>query len=397
MTAPERTSPPVAPRSGRRLGTPAALLALSLCSRLWLASRLDLSDGEALLWARAAVWRPNMAPPLPGALVRLGTLALGQSALGVRAPGILLSTAAAALLAGTVRDPVLVLSVLLTMPMMAVQGVFATPELALASSWAIGLAAAVRGRWFLASGAGIAAMLCLPRDGSPFAESGSPVTLGLDLMLWATPLILCCAAVIWWSGRRGAREDRLCWWSSVPWLLPAIWGWPALAAPAWPGVALALGRRQGRLPRAAWLGAGVAAMTSLAMLVQVWRPIADLEGDPRLLLAGGQTLAGSVAAWGSPLVLAEDRADAALLLFYGVPHVVPYEDVGSELREADRALYVRPFRGTVPMPLLSRGFDTDGPNDVTAYVETTDPTAPRLAARWQVFDVFRASNPDPGL
>jgi len=390
--------PPERPATARRLLTPAALLALSLGSRLWLASRLELSDGEALLWARATVWRPDAAPPLPGALVRLGALVLGQNELAVRAPGILLSTAAAALLAGTSGDPVLVLSVLLFMPLMAVQGIFATPELALASSWAIGLAAAARGRWLLASGAGIAAMLCLPRDGSPFLELGSALRLGADLMLWATPLILSCAAVIWWRARRGDHEERLCWWSSAPWLLPAIWGWPALAAPAWPGVALALGRgRGGRLARAAWLGAGVAGLTSLAMLAQVWRPIADLEGDPRLLLAGGRTLAGSVSAWGAPLVLAEDRADAALLMFYGVEHVVPYEDVGREIQEVDRALYVRPFRGTVPLPLLEQGFETDGPNDVTAFVDSTDPMAPRLAARWQVFDVFRASNPDPAL
>ncbi len=366
------------------------IAAVSVLSRSFVASRLELSDQEALLWARSVAW-PGAAPPiLPGALVELGTASLGQTELGVRLPGILLSTAVMLLVAAPARERVLTMLILASMPLFAVGGLFASPELYLGSALALVLLAAARERWGFAGLGALAALLCVPRDGSPFPTGPDPAALAVSALFWVTPVLL-GAGLAWWARRgKGDPTDRALWWGSWPLLIPAIWGWPTAGGAAWVGVALGLGRAGGRLSRAGWMGSGVAGFISLAMLIHLLNPLVDLSGDPRVQLAGGRVLASSVSAWGAPLVLTEERADAALLRFYGVPQVYALEDAGRMVERAEQALVVRPWRGGAELGLLREGFDTDGPNDVAAYIDTTDPLTPRLAARWQVYEVHRA-------
>lgn len=379
----------------------AIILAVSAATRAFVATRLELSDGEALLWAESVLWPGSTPPPLPAALLTLSAGLLGQTELAVRLPGILLSTLAVAVTANQARDRVLTALLLCTMPLLAVGGLFATAELVLASLFALGLAAALRERWILASFAAIGATLSLPRTGSPFPSEADPGALITDLLFWVTPLTLLAALPLLFKvSRRRDEADpdaRLLWWSAWPLLIPALWGWPTAAGPMWAAAAIGVGRGGDRQMRAGWLAAGVAGLTSAVMLVHLLLPLADVSGDPRVQLTGGRVLASSVSAWDAPLVLAEEPADAALLSFYGVPRVFPLRDASALVQRADHALLIRPWSANVPLSLLSRGFDTDGPNDVSAWIDTTDPTRPRLAARWQVYSVYRPGTKAPGL
>ena len=52
------------------------------------------------------------------------------------------------------------------------------------------------------------------------------------------------------------------------------------------------------------------------------------------------------------------------------------------------------------MAMLDLGYDTSGPNTVSAYLMETDGVTPRLAARWQVYEVWRTkgtTGEGPGL
>lgn len=383
--------------AGRERALIALITAISLGTRVLLATRLELSDQEALLWAESVAWPGAAPPPLPALLVQLGTGWLGDRELGLRLPGILLSTLALLAISTLARDRLLAVALLAATPALAVGGIFASADLILASCWALLLAAAARERWVLAAGAGLAAFLCLPRDGELFAGGFDPGGLLVQALVWATPVLVGAALALWVRGPRGEREDALCWWGSLAPLVPALWGWPTWAAPSWGPVAAGIARREGALARAGWLGAGVAGLVSAAMLAHLLHPILALEDDPRARLTGGRTLAGSVAAWSAPLVFAEERADAALLAFYGVSNVWPLHGAARTVAHAERALFVRPWRGAATMEMEALGFDTTGPNTVSAYMDGTDPLRPRLAARWQVYEVFRPSAAAPEL
>ncbi len=371
--------------------TLAGILLASFLSRAWVAGQLELSDNEALLWAEAVAWPAATPPPLPAAMIQLSTFTLGNTELAVRLPGIFLSTLVIAVAAAQARDRTLTLTVLASIPLLAVGGLFATSELYLALAWTLGLCAAARDRWGLAALAGVAALLCVPRTGSPFPTGPDPLALVGGLLFWATPMLVLAALALWAGRGRGEPVDRLLWWSSWPLLLPAVSGWPTAGGPLWSAVAIGLGRGGPRLMRAAWLGAGVAGLASAVMLVHLVNPLVNLSGDPRIQLAGGRILASSVSAWDAPVVLTEERADAALLLFYGARQVFALADAGRMVDRVDQALVVRPWRGNAELTILREGFETEGPNDVAAWIDTPDPLVPRLAARWQVYSVFRTS------
>jgi len=122
------------------------LLALGLIGalsvlRLWVAARTGLGDVEAYYWT----WSRHLAPgyldhgPAVALLIRLGTLVLGETALAIRAPFILVSAttlAGAALLArqlaGGWRAGLRAVVALLCMPIMLVGGGAANPDVPLA-------------------------------------------------------------------------------------------------------------------------------------------------------------------------------------------------------------------------------------------------------------------------
>lgn len=203
------------------------------------------------------------------------------------------------------------------------------------------------------------------------------------------------------------RIDRLCWFSSAPLLLlaTASGGEANWAAPAWLGLLVALSRMNGRWPRWVGFSAGATGMVSALAVAHLERPLVDLALDPTWRLETGPVLADSVAAWDLQPVLTARYQEAALIHFYsGVPaHALPghgradqYDlwplsfDPENPLLASppvDRLLFVRTWRADSPLVLTRVGWRHDGPNNVTAYADSTDPLVPVVAARWQVYDL----------
>ena len=433
----------------RPYADPLALLAGVTAVKLACAATLGLSEDEAYYW----VWGQHLAagyfdhPPAIAWLIRGGTALLGNTELGVRLLPILGGFIGAALLLPLARDRMLLAAMLAFFPLYALGGVLATPDAPLILSWAGALAAAAAGAWPLVGLAcGLAMLskytgvLLLPllvaaepgalRTRGPWLAAGLAFLVYLPNALWnidhseiswhfqidhvaraadrlgfflaqvglAGPLLFGAFAAWWAVGWRGDRVERLAWWSSLPLLVLAtgIGGEANWAAPAFLGAAVGLSRRAGGFARAAWAGAGMAGLISAVVLIHAQRPLVDLPSDPLDRLAGGRTLAESVSAWGIPDVYTSRYQEAALIQFYsGIPaRTLPdsgrpnqYDLWPAPL--ADHALFVRPWRASTTMAMTKLGYDSPGPNAVSAYVNTTDPTTPRLIARWQVYEVRR--------
>lgn len=247
------------------------------------------------------------------------------------------------------------------------------------------------------------------------AGAGSLAFFGAQALLVGPVVFL--AALAWWLARARAavawsdpdtRVDRLCWWTSLPVVLiaTASGGEANWAAPAWLGAVVGLARMGGRWPRVAWFGAGISACLSLAVSVHAVHPLFSWRDDPLHRLEGGRVLADSVAAWGLQPVFTSRYQEAALIHFYsGVPaHALPDQgrvdmydswpppaDLGDPADPVGRVLFVRPWRGDAPTPLDGQGWERGGPNNVTAYAATTDPTVSLPVARWQVYEVWRTA------
>lgn len=432
--------------SGRALGLALGLL---VAARILYAGALDLAEDEAYYW----VWSRHLAagyfdhPPAVAWMIRAGTLLLGDTERGVRLGALVLGGLSALLAAGLARDRALVVAALCTMPLLALGGLLATPDVPLVLCWTAGLVFAASDRWgWVGVAAGLAmlskytGLLLLPllvlgrpaalRTRGPYLAAAVAFLVYLPNALWnlrhdyiswhfqldhvrepvsrlgfalaqlglAGP-VLGLAFVAWWAvAWRGDAIERLCWWSSLPLMVLAIWigGEANWAAPALVGPAIGLARRGGAWARAAWVGVGVSGALSVLVAVHAVHPLVTLPTDPTDRLRGGRTLGSSVAAWGVPAVYTSRYQEAALIEFYGgVPAIAlpgagrpdQYDLWFSEL--APHALYVRPWRGGAPMAMLDLGYDTPGPSTVTAYANTADPLVPRLVARWQVFEVFR--------
>ncbi len=160
MAEPGAGSGPVPPRG---LAQAIALLAAATLIRLAIAASLPLVDDEAYYWT----WSTRLAagyydhPPAIAWIIAAGTAMFGKTALGVRAGGIVLTFVATLPLLTLVESPVLLAMVLSSLPLFALGGILATPDIPLIAGWMLALAGVSRmgdarhpWRWALLAGLG---------------------------------------------------------------------------------------------------------------------------------------------------------------------------------------------------------------------------------------------------
>ncbi len=427
----------------------AALAVVLGLGHLVYAGLIELVEDEAYYW----VWSQQLGagyldhPPAIAWVIRAGTEIFGDTERGVRAGGAILGALALLPLAHLGKAPLQVALVLATMPLLALGGVLATPDVPLLAAWALGLWAADQRRWLLfglACGlamlskytgvllwplvmvalreelrtrgpwlaAGVATLVYLPNalwnlahDSVSWrfqldhvAEAGRPLeVLGAQVGL-AGPVIFGVIVAWWCVGWRGDRRERLAWWTSLPVLLIAVvaGGEANWAAPAWLGAAVGLGQRAGRIRRGVHVGIGVNAVLCAVVLVHAVHPLVRLPVDPTDRLHGGKILADSVAAWGVQEVVCSRYQEAALIHFYsGVPAVaIPGWSRADQYDLWDppmppRGLFVRVWRADAPTAPDKLGYDRGGPNVVSAYVNVPgEDLMARPIARWQVYEYW---------
>ena len=133
------------------------LLAGLALLRLYLASVPGLAADEAYYW----IWGQHLDfgyfdhPPLIAWLIRGSSSLVGHSELGVRAVCVLLGVGVVALMTASTRRAWLTAAALASLPLFALGGLLATPDVPLLFGWALCLAGAVRGgRWWLLAGLG---------------------------------------------------------------------------------------------------------------------------------------------------------------------------------------------------------------------------------------------------
>lgn len=428
------------------------VLLVVTAGRLWLSGQVELSEDEAYYW----VWSLHPAlgyldhPPGIAALIGLGTIVFGDTEVGVRLLSVLLGTVTVGLGLSLVdRHRSTLAMALLSMPLLSLGGLLATPDVPLVACWALGLWAAAKERWWLlglAAGlamlskytgllllplvlaarpadlktrgpwlaAALALLVYLPNalwnlahDGLSWrfqldhvAEGGSGLELLLAQVGLAGPLLFVGLVLGWTVGLKGDRVARLCWTTSLPLLLLAVLsgGEANWAAPALFSATVGLARSAATRPRFARVmaaGAGVNLLLSGALLLQLLHPIADLPIDPRDRLSGGRTLGQSVAAWGEASVWTARYQEAALIHFYGGVEARAWPGLGRpdqyDLWESplpERGLFVRVWRANARLALDDLGYERGAPNVVSAAVSTTDPTGHRPVARWQVYEFW---------
>ncbi len=136
---------------------PLVFLAVLAVVRVVLAKVPGLAADEAYYW----VWGQQLDlgyydhPPLVAWLIRASTTLLGDSELGVRALCVLLGVGAVALLGISSRRPWITTLACASLPLFALGGLLATPDVPLLFGWALCLAGLVRGgRWWLLAGLG---------------------------------------------------------------------------------------------------------------------------------------------------------------------------------------------------------------------------------------------------
>ncbi len=125
--------------------------------RLAVAAAPGLAADEAYYW----LWGQHLDlgyydhPPMIAWLIRASTAIVGHSELGVRALCVLLGVGAVALVAASSRRSWVTAMALASLPLFALGGLLATPDVPLLFGWALCLAGLVRGgRWWLVAGLG---------------------------------------------------------------------------------------------------------------------------------------------------------------------------------------------------------------------------------------------------
>lgn len=433
----------------RQWAPAAAIIVGAVLGRIVLSGHLGLSEDEAYYW----VWGQRLDagyfdhPPAIAWIIRAGTELLGDTERGVRLVGIGLGGLAAGLAAAAARDRLLVAFAVISMPLLALGGILATPDVPLLAAWCLGILAATRERWgLLGLACGLAMLskytgvLLLPlvvaarpsalRTRGPWLAGAIALLVYLpnvwwnlshDLISWsfqldhvaqearrldflaaqvglAGPVVFFVMAAWWAVGWRGDAVERLCWWTSLPVLLLGVWagGEANWAAPAFIGPLIAISRRSARWRRAAWIGSGISLALSSLVLVHAVRPLLELPNDPLHRLVGGEILADSVAAWGIDAVYAERYQEAALIHFYsGIPaHALPGVARPDQydlwpVTLADHALFVRVRRGSHDIPILDElGYRFEQVGTISAHAPTTDPMVDRPVARWNVVEIW---------
>ncbi len=419
------------------------VLAVLCAARLLIAASIGIVEDEAYYWT----WSRHLAagyldhPPGIAWLIAPGGAMFGATSLGVRVLPVLAGIAAAGLLLPHAGSRYLYLLLVAGLPLFTLGGILATPDVPLLLGWAIALRGGLDGNWILAGiGAGVAGLgkftgvglwplllLGAPQDwrkmGPGIALTGFLLAPNLwwnathDWVAWrfqlghglasdpvGAPLfllgqvgvvtpILFAAMVAWWGS--AWRTERLLVATSIPVVVfftlaaargPGEANW---AAPAYLSAVLGLSRASGRIARAAWLGGGMAACFSVAVVVHLYRPVVDFPGDPTSQLGIGRDLAASVEAWGVEPVYTERYQEAALIEYYaGIDGVVlpggsrPTQDDLAPFPASERALFVRPWRGGPTLASDPYCGDHGGANVVTEHNE--DGT---VFGRWQVYEV----------
>lgn len=148
----------------------AGILTLATLARLAVCAHLPLIDDEAYYWT----WSTRLAagyfdhPPAIAWIIAAGTAMFGKTALGVRAGGVLLTGLGSLALLPLVESPVLLAAILTAMPLFALGGLLATPDVPLLAGWMLALAglgqlarptgarpgALQTGRWVVLAGVG---------------------------------------------------------------------------------------------------------------------------------------------------------------------------------------------------------------------------------------------------
>ena len=436
--------------SVREWGPVIGLIAAVVVGRILYGGLIGLSEDEAYYW----VWSQHLAagyfdhPPAIAWVIHAGTSLLGDTEAGVRMGCAVLGGATAALAAMMTTDRLLVAFSLIALPLFALGGLLATPDVPLIAAWSLGLLAASRQQWVLLGIAvGLAMLskytgvLLLPlviaaqpsalQHRGPWLAGAVAALVYMPNVLWnldheliswsfqlnhvaeaprrldflaaqiglAGPVTFFVMAAWWAVGWKGDLVERLCWWTSLPMLVVGLWagGEANWAAPAFVGPIIAISRRSQRWRRAAWIGGGVSLTLGALVMVHAARPLIDLPSDPAHRLLGGEVLADSVAAWDIDAVYTERYQEAALIHFYsGIPaHALPgvaradqYDLWPVEL--ADHALFVRVRRGSHDIPILDElGYTFDQVGTVSAYGPTPDPLTDRPIARWNVVEIRR--------
>lgn len=272
-----------------------ALIAVLIVLRGVMASVLPLSADEAYYW----LWSKHLAfgyydhPPMIAWLIRAGTEIFGDTPLGVRFAGILLSLpaswlvwqSAALILKDEKRAALAALLFNLTL-MVSVEMLAATPDMpsvVFAAAFVFGLAKVQQsgdGKWWLAVG----------------------VAGGLGLLAKYSALFLGLGALFWlivdaWQ-RPGADAPKKTKWLATPWpylgaALALVIAAPHLiwqAQHQWMTFAFQFGRVGGGAFTLRFIGEFLGAQIGLAtplifllMVIGLWR--ASRRGDDRLVLA----------------------------------------------------------------------------------------------------------------
>jgi len=414
-------------------------LSLVLALRLLLAAALPLVDDEAYYW----VWSRRLDlgyfdhPPAIAWLIRAGTIPLGDTELGVRVVPVLAGVLAAAILLPFARDPLRFALLVAGIPLYALGGVVATPDVPLLLGWSLALRGALSRHWILLGlGLGLAGLgkytgyglLPLVATWVVLSRSWMLVPgLVLGPLLWA-PNLYWNAAHDWaslgfqlghgldrppagalaffgaqvglagplfflvfvlWACRRPRGDDALLWLSSVPVVVFFTWaatrgsGEANWAAAAYLSAALALARVDGRLARAAWIAAGTGLALCSLVVAHLVDPLVPIKDDPVARLGRGVEMARSVQAWGIEPVYTSRYQEAAMLSFYGgiEAYALPGVDRPDQydywpVRWAEEALFVREYRSGLSATVDDFCEDRSG-GDVVREGQ----------ARWQVYEV----------
>ncbi len=447
------------PPSRRRVRWLLATLALLLAVRLALAAQLGLVADEAYYWTWSRALGAGYFDHPPGVAwcIAASERILGATPLGVRAACIVAGVGALGVLLPHARDRGLLVVLLGGMPILALGGLFATPDVPLVLGWSVALAGALAQRWWWAGlGVGIAALgkltgwgfwpllvLACPREvrsmlpamllslivasphlawlvdhaglsvgfqfrhglGGAQGTSGPPGWAGLAAFLGAqvglaTPVVA-GAAVAW--AATADRSDRATRILVTMFVGPlAFFAFAATrahgeanwAVVAWLAAAVGLARAGGRLHRAAWVGGGIAALLSGAVLVHAVHPLVALPRDPAARLGEGKILAQSVEAWGLPVVYTERYQEAAMLRYYAGIDAWALPGVGRPdqfdlwaasaggVPAAETALFVRPWRSGRALPTDAFCARSGERHEVVEY----GPNG-AVSGRWEVVEV----------
>ena len=432
------------------------LVGLVTLARLYLIGSLGLAEDEAYYW----MWSQRLDsgyfdhPPAIAWLIRGGTEIIGDTERGVRLLVTLLGGCIALLCATAAtedeegsRQPLLIATMLCFLPLFALGGLLATPDVPLCAAWALGLWASARERMALVGlAAGLAMLskytgvLLLPliliaeprrlRERSSWVAIGTAALVYAPNALWnlthdsvswrfqlehatqggrsidffgaqvglVSPFLFVVFLAWWCVGWKGERLERICWWTAVPLLMIALWsgGEANWAAPAYVSTAVGVSCRTGRWIQALWSTTGLAIGVSVTFIVHMVHPIMDVKGDPRARLEAGPTLGQEIADLQTPLVITSRYQEAGLIAFYGGVEAVALPDHGRadqfdiwETELPKHSLYIRVYDGERLPAVESRGYHSREVSQVSAFMPSTDPSVDVLIQRWQVFEIQR--------